>query len=87
MKKLMAALVAGVALCAGHANAGEYTEYVEQCIGQYVAEGYDRKMTIEYCVCMDGLIPDGETRTVGQWAKSHPDEEKVCTKKAGWKVD
>lgn len=84
MKKIAMAAF-GLSMLTSAAFAADYTEYVQQCIGQYVAEGYDRQMTIEYCVCMDNLIPDGETKSVGEWAKAHPDEEKVCTRKAGWK--
>lgn len=73
------------AVAMGNARAETYTEYVQQCINENVAGGYDRGMVTTYCLCMDNLIPEGEERTVTEWAKTHPEEEAKCTRAGGWK--
>lgn len=58
-------------------------------IAQCLADNADAKVPVEkvtiYCTCMNEKMEDGETKSITQWEKSHPKEQKECDALAGWK--
>jgi len=67
-----------------YANADD-TKWIAECMLDNKDEGQSTEVVKNYCECMNNQMDDNETRSITQWEKSHPKEEKECDAKAGWK--
>jgi hypothetical protein len=87
MKKAAINLLAVAAvLVSGCAFAGaDDTKWIAQCIKDNKNEGVKQEVVYKYCECMNDQMDSNETRSITQWEKSHPAEQKACDAKAGWK--
>jgi hypothetical protein len=87
--KCLAVLIAAIALMASSAAFADTTEddikWVNQCVADNKREGATPEIVSKYCVCMNNKMADGETKSITEWEKTHPDEMKACDKEAGWK--
>lgn len=87
--KGLAWLIAAAALVASPGAFADTTEddvtWINQCIADNKKEGATEDVVRKYCVCMNNKMSDGETKSVSEWEKTHPDEVKACDKEAGWK--
>lgn len=61
------------------------TKWIAQCMMDNKDEGKSAEVVRKYCECMNDKMSSDETKSVTQWEKTHPDEEKECSAKAGWK--
>lgn len=60
-------------------------KWIAQCVKDNKHEGAKPEVVQKYCTCMNEKMDDNETRSVTEWEKVHPNEEKECSKQAGWK--
>jgi hypothetical protein len=60
-------------------------KWVAQCLLDNKDEGQTPEVVRKYCECMNNKMSDNETRSITEWEKSHPKEEKACDAEAGWK--
>lgn len=84
-----ALLIATATLLAAPGAYADTTEddvtWINQCIADNKKEGATEDVVRKYCVCMNNKMSDGETKSITEWEKTHPDEVKACDKEAGWK--
>lgn len=73
------------AFAADPAPTGEDLAWINQCIADNKKEGATPDVVSKYCTCMNNEMDDGETKTITEWEKSHPDAVKKCDAEAGWK--
>lgn len=85
----LALLIAASTLVASSSAFADTTtddvKWINQCIADNKKEGASPEVVQKYCVCMNNKMEDGETKSVTEWEKTHPDEMKACDKEAGWK--
>lgn len=60
-------------------------KWIAQCIIDNKDEGQPMEVVQKYCECMNSKMDENETQSVTQWEKTHPQERKECSDKAGWK--
>ena len=82
---LLSAFVLGIGIAPAQAGVEDDMKWVNQCIKDNKGEGQSVEVVTKYCICMTDLMPESETASVTQWEKTHPKEEKMCDKQAGWK--
>lgn len=75
------------ALCSSpsFANKEEDATWISACISDNKREGQAVETVMIYCKCMNDQMSETETRSITEWEKSHPKEEALCSKQAGWK--
>lgn len=77
-------LISATTSSVAFANADDM-KWVGQCLVDNKDEGESSEVVKKYCECMNDKMSDEETKTITQWEKDHPKEEKECSDKAGWK--
>jgi len=77
-------LVCATTSSAAFANTDDM-KWVGQCLIDNKDEGQSAEVIKKYCECMNDKMSEEETKTITQWEKTHPKEEKECDDKAGWK--
>jgi hypothetical protein len=87
MKLKIGALILFVSMmiCGAAFADADDTKWIAQCIKDNKDEGAKEEVVYKYCECMNGKMDSNETKSISQWEKTHPDEMKACSKKAGWK--
>jgi len=60
-------------------------KWIKQCMKDNADQGQPATVIAAYCSCMNNKMSSNETRSITEWEKSHPREEKACSKEAGWK--
>jgi hypothetical protein len=60
-------------------------KWIAQCIMDNKDEGQPMEVVQKYCECMNSKMDDNENLSVTEWEKKHPQEEKECSEKSGWK--
>jgi len=60
-------------------------KWIAQCIMDNKDEGQPMEVVQKYCECMNSKMDDNENLSVTEWEKKHPQEEKECNEKSGWK--
>lgn len=60
-------------------------KWIAKCMDDNKDQGKPAEVVSKYCECMVEKMDDNETQTVTQWEKTHPQEQKECDEKAGWK--
>ncbi len=61
------------------------TKWIAQCMMDNKDEGKPTAVVQKYCECMNNQMSSSETRSITEWEKTHPKEERECSAKAGWK--
>ena len=80
----VALCLAGSVFINGAARADfEEKLWVAQCVRDNAGSEASTKALVKYCSCMNNKMDDEETKSVTDWAISHPDEKAVCETKAG----
>jgi hypothetical protein len=85
--RLLAALMATATLCfspISFADADD-AKWINKCMVDNKDEGAKESVVRKYCVCMNDKMDSNETQSISQWEKTHPQEMKECSAKAGWK--
>lgn len=59
--------------------------WIAKCVADNGDQGQTAETIATYCSCMNGKMSSSETLSITAWEKSHPDEEKACSKAANWK--
>lgn len=88
MKKVLAAFsITLLILASGQAFATpeEDAAWIAQCEKDNAKEGAPAGTVTKYCSCMNDKMSDSETKSITEWEKTHPAEEKACDAEAGWK--
>jgi len=86
MKFTTAALLAVgpfIASKAGLAATADDVKLVNQCVKDNKNEGAKKEVVLKYCTCMNNKM-DNETKSIAQWEKTHPAEQRACNREAGW---
>jgi hypothetical protein len=85
-------MAAALAVCLPAATAlaqkmdADDVKWVNQCIDDNKGQpGATPAIVRAYCVCMNEKMDSNETRSITQWEKSHPAEQKECDRQAGWR--
>lgn len=73
--------VSGLAFAADADDA----KWIAQCAKDNKDAGKPPEVVEKYCTCMNEKMGSNETQSISQWEKTHPNEEKECDAKAGWK--
>jgi hypothetical protein len=60
-------------------------KWIAQCIMDNKDEGKPMEVVQKYCECMNSKMSETERLSVSEWEKKHPQEEKECSEKSGWK--
>ena len=79
------ALLLAAVVLAGTAAAAATTDdvkWINQCVQDNKGDA-KADVILKYCTCMNNKMDDDETKSVTEWAISHPDEKAVCETKAG----
>ena len=87
MKLLMAPFMMLASLTVGglaHADADD-TQWIAECMLDNRFEGVSTSVVQKYCACMNDQMSSNETRSITQWEKTHPQEERACSARAGWR--
>ena len=80
----VALCLAGSVFINGAARADfEEKLWVAQCVRDNAGSEASTKALVKYCSCMNNKMDDEETKSVTDWAISHPDEKAVCETNAG----
>jgi hypothetical protein len=66
------------------ANADD-AAWIKKCVADNKDEGAKASVVAAYCACMTEKMSSDETLSVTAWEKTHPTEQKACSKEAGWK--
>ena len=59
--------------------------WIKKCVNDNKREGATAEVVAAYCSCMNGKMSTSETLSITAWEKTHPTEEKACSKAANWK--
>jgi hypothetical protein len=59
--------------------------WIAKCVGDNADQGQSAQTIAVYCSCMNGKMSTSETLSITAWEKTHPTEEKACSKAANWK--
>ena len=59
--------------------------WIAKCVGDNADQGQSAQTIAVYCSCMNGKMSTSETLSITAWEKTHPAEEKACSKAANWK--
>lgn len=59
--------------------------WIAKCVGDNADQGQTPETIAVYCSCMNGKMSSSETLSITAWEKTHPAEEKACSKAANWK--
>jgi hypothetical protein len=70
--------------CPAFANADD-DAWIAKCVADNADQGQTAETIATYCSCMNGKMSSSETLSITAWEKSHPAEEKACSKAANWK--
>ena len=73
-----------VAATPAFANADD-AAWIKKCVYDNKDEGAKASVVAAYCACMTEKMSSDETLSVTAWEKTHPKEQKACSKEAGWK--
>lgn len=84
--QISALLLAASVMTTGLAFAdADDTKWIAQCMLDNKDEGAGTEVVQKYCKCMNDKMSNEETQSITQWEKTHPQDEKECSAKAGWK--
>jgi len=59
-------------------------KWVAKCVMDNADQKQSTETVLTYCVCMVNEMSSSETLSVTAWEKTHPKEEAMCSRKAGW---
>lgn len=87
MKSMTTAFMLLLSLClASLVFAGaDDTKWVAKCVADNADAKVSPEVVAKYCTCMNNKMDDGETKSISNWEKTHPNERMACEKEAGWK--
>lgn len=91
MKRFMAlAIMVCVLLLSGSglivaADDSDSIKWIAKCMEDNKDEGQPAEVVRKYCECMNSKMATDETQSITEWEKTHPQEQKTCSAKAGWK--
>lgn len=87
MKIAAAALFAAAALLSANAAfaGADDTKWIAQCIKDNASEKATVETVTKYCACMNEKMDENETKSITEWEKTHPAEQKACDAVAGWR--
>lgn len=88
MKRLAIVLVIlGVFMAGSTAFAADANDlkWIARCLLDNTDADASTEVVIKYCTCMTAKMDKGETLSVTQWEKKHPNERKECDRISGWK--
>jgi len=60
-------------------------KWIADCMDDNMNNGQPAEVLRKYCECMISKMYDNESESITHWEKSHPQEQKECSYKAGWK--
>jgi len=60
-------------------------KWIADCMDENMNKGQSAEVLRKYCECMISKMYDNESESITHWEKSHPQEQKECSYKAGWK--
>ncbi len=60
-------------------------KWIAKCLVDNTDQGQPAEVVRKYCECMNSKMDNNETQSITQWEKTHPQEQKECSDKAGWK--
>ncbi|MBF0154179.1 MAG: hypothetical protein HQL64_10610 [Magnetococcales bacterium] len=83
--KHAAIALVGSMLLSGMAYAGaDDMKWISKCLNDNADAKVAPDVVSKYCTCMNDKMSEGETQSITQWEKSHPQERTACEKAAGW---